>query len=186
MPARDRWHAPHQSEYPGLLIAPETELCARCHGPVSELPELHTRPEVAGALCSSCHDPHGPPQGKEGGFVHTPYAEADCQACHSGLPDNASALTAPKEELCITCHSDVGDVAKADHGHAPAAEGDCLFCHDPHKADRKALLKGNAEELCFVCHDDPRQDPDLASRHEPFDNLAWIRHKPHVVAGRGC
>jgi len=60
-------HAPHTSAQSGLLVAPEKELCARCHGSLEELPELHRRPEVAGAPCSSCHDPHSNAAPAKGG-----------------------------------------------------------------------------------------------------------------------
>ena len=93
--------------FPGvLLIAPEAELCARCHGPVEKLPELHRRPEVAGASCSSCHDPHAQPAKKTaagggGAYVHEPYAKADCKSCHTDLPAQPAKLTAAKEQLRV-------------------------------------------------------------------------------------
>jgi predicted CXXCH cytochrome family protein len=161
-------HAPHTAPEPGLLIAPQEELCARCHGAQSELPELHRQPEVAGAPCSSCHDPHAGASSETGSFIHAPYAEASCDVCHADVANDPTAFTLAESELCSACH----DVAEAAHLHAPASEGDCLFCHAPHNSKRAGLLRGSDEDVCIACHSDLRDSADLASVHMPFGAMA--------------
>ena len=113
-------HGTHAAPQKNLLIAPEKELCARCHDLAKQQPELHSRPEVAGASCSSCHDPHGTPRSgtKAAAFIHQPYAAANCTACHTSLPDSPEKLTAGKAELCAACH---GEVATAAAGESACA-----------------------------------------------------------------
>jgi predicted CXXCH cytochrome family protein len=48
--------------------------------------------------------------------------------------------------------------------HGPVVNGQCLFCHEPHEATVKHLLRGNAPGLCLQCHN--RADlPDKPAEH---------------------
>ena len=81
-------------------------------------------------------------------FVHEPYAEKMCSACHeSGM---SNKLLYSKEQLCYTCHS--FDV-KAKWVHGPLDSGGCLVCHDPHISQYRYLLVAKSEEFCLYCHE---------------------------------
>ena len=54
--------------------------------------------------------------------------------------------------MCFACHD--GDAFRGKHEHGPAASGACLFCHDPHAAGQKKLLRKEPTEMCLGCHTD--------------------------------
>jgi predicted CXXCH cytochrome family protein len=91
---------------------------------------------------------------------------------------HASRLRLPKEEVCLECHDDMSAEGLAEEGevlHSPAEEGECVECHDPHKARYASLLRvGDPfEKLCFQCHD-------------PEDVLDTGAHEGLAVAERKC
>ena len=61
-------------------------------------------------------------------------------------------LTAPKEELCFTCH----DKAKEEVKHGPYEKGQCVTCHDPHTSDFPKQTRAEGNSLCLACHLDRR------------------------------
>ena len=79
----------------------------------------------------------------------------DCVSCHSSQPEQNSSenssLIKPIPELCFSCHKDIGTEGQWWHG--PAANGECLLCHEPHKANYKTLLKKPVPKLCYQCHE---------------------------------
>lgn len=82
------------------------------------------------------------------GREHGPYAARQCDACHAAGAGNA--LLAPKEELCLRCHTlDLGRT----YVHGPLASGGCLVCHDPHSSRYDHLLVSDAGTFCLKCHD---------------------------------
>ena len=110
-------------------------------------------------------------------WQHGPFAAGECGRCHSlsqsqsflGNRDATSQapstvpsvsatsrLTMPKQQLCISCHSQHGaEFARTRglHQHPPAATGDCTGCHSPHQSLRQyMLLRTNNYELCGGCH----------------------------------
>ena len=94
---------------------------------------------------SGCHDSFS-----EQPVVHDPIGS--CDVCHE-VDDEAKhtfELAASGAELCQECHS--AFEGKVPHG--PAADGECLACHDPHASKHKALLIDGQVELCAGCHDD--------------------------------
>lgn len=82
------------------------------------------------------------------GAQHGPYAARLCNACHAAGAGNA--LVAPREELCLRCHT--LDVDKA-YVHGPLASGGCLVCHDPHGSRYDHLLVSDSGTFCLKCHD---------------------------------
>jgi predicted CXXCH cytochrome family protein len=61
-------------------------------------------------------------------------------------------LLAEGGALCVTCHKDIETAAKSEHGHPPAASGDCLSCHNPHSSKNADLLKLPVPQACTSCH----------------------------------
>lgn len=59
-------------------------------------------------------------------------------------------LTAPVPELCYGCHDDFTTTGRFVHG--PVAVEQCMFCHVPHEAANRFLLKKSVPQLCYMCH----------------------------------
>jgi predicted CXXCH cytochrome family protein len=97
---------------------------------------------------SGCHD----------GFaklkvVHNPISAESCDECHEPAPGakpHAFKLKAAGADLCTECH----DAFEGKHKHAPAADGDCMLCHDPHASAHAGLLRNTQQAVCGDCHDD--------------------------------
>lgn len=92
-------------------------------------------------LCSKCHDRR--PAAK---FIHGPVAIGSCTVCHDPHGQtNAAFLVASGEALCFRCHTEA-DALKHLLIRAPGSgnflrDKGCVFCHDPHQADRRFLLR---------------------------------------------
>jgi len=119
---------------------------------------------------------------KAAAFIHQPYAEANCTACHGGLP--RIPRSSPRQGRAVH-HLP----RRSGHGSGrrpracPGGRRDCLFCHAPHQAERGGLLRGDAEALCVPCHQDAREQAKLASVHTPFKLLECGEcHQPHTGA----
>ncbi len=65
-------------------------------------------------------------------YVHAPYAAGQCAVCHDA--QQPGRLVKKGQELCLDCHDRAKLVAV--HGEL----GDCLACHNPHKAQAEFLL----------------------------------------------
>lgn len=112
------------------------------------------------------------------GSRHSPYVDKLCDECHDKT--KPSGLTNPPDKLCFLCHPDILDGPSV---HSPAAEGDCLGCHEPHSSSRSALLKSEIVELCISCHGEKRNAETI---HQNFVSKGLICtdcHNPH--AGNG-
>lgn len=137
-------------------------------------------------------------------FIHGPYASRECGKCHAD--DSARSfqfggakttktskstrkrygprLAYPLKKLCVVCHSE-----KSEHFakslqlsmHEPVATGQCVKCHDPHKAKRQYMLQGkNSIDLCArACHTkDNFMDTVVHRKDRKKDCLEC--HNPHV------
>lgn len=96
------------------------------------------------AQCVSCHEDKA-----TGKAVHSAIAMG-CTACHevqTGEPTTID-LVAPKQELCLTCHTASEEPVK----HPPYGQGLCSFCHDPHTAGFTNNLRAATNDLCLTCH----------------------------------
>ncbi len=79
--------------------------------------------------------------------------------------------------LCFDCHDNFLKDAKFKHD--PAANGDCLSCHDPHVSETDALLIKPGAQLCFQCHDPG--DMKNVKTHQKFPKRDCIScHDPHA------
>jgi predicted CXXCH cytochrome family protein len=95
-------------------------------------------------------------------FSHKPFAEDKCDACHAGgvnalfrqIPETVSA------NVCLRCHQDAPSKYPVMHG--PVATVECLWCHAPHEANHRWLLRDSAPGVCLQCH-----TPELLSPNPP-------------------
>jgi predicted CXXCH cytochrome family protein len=92
-------------------------------------------------------------------FTHKPYEQQQCYQCHTGGP---GALFRPDvvdvtSSACLKCHQKVTTEFAVMHG--PVAAVECLWCHTPHEADNKALLKEHSPGVCLQCHSRELLDP---------------------------
>jgi predicted CXXCH cytochrome family protein len=85
--------------------------------------------------------------------LHEPYK--DCVACHGNQSQQASTdnphIVAAVPKLCYGCHKKY--ISPDGWVHGPAATGDCLLCHEPHKTKNKSLLIKPIPDLCYQCHE---------------------------------
>jgi predicted CXXCH cytochrome family protein len=124
-------------------------------------------------------------------WVHGPVGANRCDLCHvvafsEGLrgstpPQGPRQLRMPVEELCVSCHDQQSPERASARGlymHAPAAQGECVFCHDPHAAPRRYQLKArNDFELCTQCHDE--QTLRTMPTHQFVRSNCTRCHNPH-------
>lgn len=119
--------APAEPEVAMDLRGRPSAKCVDCHA--SEFTQFtftdHHRLEEGTLECTSCHDPHAPPERPIlGGF---------------------------KQETCVGCHTDKGGPFIFEHP-ASRVEG-CTSCHTPHGSPNRHLLMFQAvAEQCFSCH----------------------------------
>ena len=107
-------------------------------------------------------------------FAHRPYTQRKCASCH--VSKSSQKLAGEVAEVCGACHADL--LAKAKNLHSPAEEGECLTCHEPHKAKLRGLLKKDGKALCYECHDD--DVADAKHKHSPVvDGKCISCHDPH-------
>jgi predicted CXXCH cytochrome family protein len=108
--------------------------------------------------------------------VHAPYAEKECDQCHSTRYSNK--LKAEKEELCWACHDREDFADEVVHG--PFAAGFCQACHDPHRSQYEYLLVSDKTDLCESCHEhyDMAEIPEHSSGD---DRLCQSCHDPHAA-----
>lgn len=105
-----------------------------------------------GCADRACHGPL-----LDARHAHAPAREGECGSCHRPVagaahPDSARTdftLAARGAALCTECHEPFTGRTE----HAPAAEGECLACHDPHGAARPKLMRRPVNETCFECHE---------------------------------
>jgi predicted CXXCH cytochrome family protein len=102
----------------------------------------------------------------------------DCENCHAPVKAGVQPVfDVAEEELCASCHEEVG--ADAKHPHPPVEAGECLACHNPHRSHQPALLRKKGKALCAECHDfEPEQVS--VSAHPPFSDGECARcHDSH-------
>ena len=86
-------------------------------------------------------------------YVHEPVRQ--CTRCHGDQIERQFSrqvgLVAAVPQLCYECHQEIS--AHRRWVHEPVAEGDCLWCHEPHRSLNEHLLLEPAPNLCYQCHD---------------------------------
>jgi len=107
-------------------------------------------------------------------FLHKPYAEGNCTACH--LSAMSQELRAAGGKLCLECHGKL--IQKAKYVHAPVAEESCDACHEPHEAPNRFLLARKVAEICMDCHEESDLLKLQAHMGENFSECTRC-HDPH-------
>jgi predicted CXXCH cytochrome family protein len=72
------------------------------------------------------------------------------------------------------------DAAKAKH--EPAATGDCVACHAPHRTSLDHLLLAKGSDLCLSCHKTLKAAMDGGKVHSPAARDCQRCHEPHSSA----
>lgn len=82
-------------------------------------------------------------------------------------------------EICFSCH-DLSQALDARFGHAPARNGDCSACHNPHVSRFSALLRDRPGALCAKCHTKMTEALDRPVVHAPVrEQRCADCHTPH-------
>lgn len=191
---------------PFALTASAGELCLGCHEDPREVPagerggSFRVHVPLAGAECITCHTPHASdedallqqPQITLCGTcheesektttalsAHAPATEM-CTACHLPHAGGTTLLVATAPALCETCHDGVKEQIGRSHAHPPAAEGDCLTCHDPHGSAHKGVLKDAPGALCTACHEQIEMALSARFPHAALSTGGCVScHEPH-------
>lgn len=98
--------------------------------------------------------------GKVVAFVHKPYAENKCDACHGSTAKQYEDFQKPSPTICVTCHQK--ELNKFPIMHGPVAVGECLLCHAPHESSIPGMLNKPSPQVCVQCH-----IPELLPRNPP-------------------
>ena len=185
----DTCHVTHKTgergkrEFDFHLTKDAPALCIDCHDPKdAALIKTHQGQPFGTADCLSCHDPHQS-AGKKlmAKFTHAPFAGGQCDSCHAPAKDGKVVLTAATaKEVCLTCHSDKGELIEKSKVQHPGAAGDCTDCHSPHASSQPGLPKTNAVDICLTCHTDQAEQGKKAHIHQPaFVQGCSTCHQPH-------
>ncbi len=158
-------HAPHSSNFAGLILQPREKVCFECHDADSLVTKPVKHAPVAEGRCLDCHDPHG------GNLPYNVKAESGssfCLKCHG-----AAAPTGPGTP---------GKSYRIDLGkkvvHGALKRIDCLGCHEGgHGSDRLKLLKKNPVDLCYGCHE--RKDKAKYPHSAVVVGDCAVCHDPH-------
>lgn len=183
-------HKPHGAANPMMLASTAPTLCYECHeeiaAKVSDAKRKHS-PAAAEGGCTSCHDPHA---STSDGLLKQENSAKVCLSCH-----DQAVQASDRTLLNIAAHLE----GNPNH-HGPIRDGSCTPCHDPHGADRSALLAKNfpeklysaysagAYDLCFDCHDaevfESAEGGDTGFRNGTR-NLHYL-HVNKSFKGRNC
>lgn len=173
-------HSLHRPTELRLLRQKGDGLCLGCHARDGQFEHKNsTLGPLGRANCTSCHDPHGSPEGglyasRLGGeawqlkkrYTHKPVAEGKCKDCHNVHQTPAGT-------------GRTGVVEDEEDGVSPG-DGGAGF-----GANRSLLVKPPVT-VCYLCHGD-KQAVFQASKHAeagrraapPTDNACAACHLPH-------
>lgn len=102
-----------------------------------------------------------------------------------GVVGSKSELVMPEDQLCWTCHGDIGPLLADKYQHQPFSAGHCTNCHNPHASDNRALLTQAPNKLCFTCHP-MGTELNKAQAHPPAkDGWCTDCHNPHASNYKG-
>ena len=114
-----------------------------------------------GCLSQNCHQDMLPGSLDE---VHPPFAQIDCQTCHTLSPDHTVGSSPHVDntadiDICYTCHPvSALEISRPVGGDNldPITSGllTCTStCHNPHSSKYNHLLRSpGKDQLCLMCH----------------------------------
>ncbi len=109
----------------------------------------------------------------------------DCVLCHGNKPETNSTdnpdLVKPVPQLCYGCHKQYITMDTWKHG--PVATGECLLCHESHRATEESLLIKSIPELCYDCHE-PGMLQLIPNHTKPSHVSCTTCHEAHASPGR--
>lgn len=122
--------------------------CAECHVPHGAANAGLLEAARAVTLCASCHEAFAD------AIVHRPVANGDCLACHDPHESpQARLLRRPEPQLCLGCHSWVGEAPQIEGLPDEPIHTACGNCHLPHGGDEARFLCPDVQSRCWDCHD---------------------------------
>lgn len=146
----------------------------------TESPTAAASPRQPGPPGTSAGLPPSPAaKAAPGETVHRPYQNRRCDACHESK--FSQKLRGPAGEICLLCHQIIFE--KAAVRHAPAGDGSCLACHNPHASPEKFLLTRKGQAVCRECHDE--RDVAGSAAHVAIGSTPCQEcHDPHGGGNR--
>jgi predicted CXXCH cytochrome family protein len=96
----------------------------------------------------------GPPT-----YLHKPYADNNCGACHENTND-IFARAKVRQGICVECHG--AALVEYPQMHGPVASGLCSSCHTAHLSQTPHLLRYASPRICTQCHELPTLSEGVA------------------------
>lgn len=193
---------PHGMRADSRAPLAQTHGCQTCHGPsaahMDDPPEggeraevaiafdEETPPEVASAVCLTCHE-----GGTQMNWRASEHASHDvaCTSCHEPHAEEDPMLVRDirpdhwrregQTGTCFSCHPEQRAKMHRLSSH-PIKEGKvrCSDCHNPHgSASGAQLVKATVNQTCYQCHAEKR-GPFLWE-HAPVREDCGTCHDPH-------
>jgi predicted CXXCH cytochrome family protein len=98
----------------------------------------------------------------------------------------AQVVKVNEPEVCLNCHSEIGDLNAKKHVHTAFKAGKCSSCHNPHAARHAKLLADAPGALCLNCHSDIKKAVSGPSPHQPAAGGDCLTcHDPHASDNPG-
>ena len=170
-------HESHSSSNPFLLSKPSPRVCFQCHLLNQKLISEHSNFQIDRVDCLLCHNPHA--SNKKNliyTILHDPFEKDNCNACHPESSGSMKGATGDAKS-CYQCHQDTQKRFDAKQmSHIVAGQGECTFCHNPHGAERKGLVRRGDRALCTACH------PGIGKRLRVVRK--GLNRHPEVMAGK--
>lgn len=170
-------HQAHSSANPFLLTLSSPQLCFKCHPLNSDLIAKHPGYKIDKVNCTLCHNAHS--SNKENllySFWHEPFEKNRCKECHGDTSGDIKAGSGDSK-TCYKCHKDAQEkFKKKKKNHIVEGPKECIFCHNPHAAEREDLVRRSDRPLCTSCHEDMGQRLRVIKK-------GLYRH-PEITAGK--
>lgn len=176
----------------GNGAAPDSAVCARCHGDGAKHMDAEGDKTLITGLhgssgadvCATCHKQSAERSSFKAG-VHATSGAVNCLSCHSIHKSDrrqASLLVSEPTKLCATCHQDAASSFRTlPYAHRLRAGAlSCVSCHDAHgRSARHAVRETRTGEPgCVSCHSEVR-GPFVFTHVEGVAGDCTSCHVPH-------
>jgi predicted CXXCH cytochrome family protein len=131
-------------------------------------------------LCYKCHTKLK--ESLSRGYVHFPFSQGKCIACHSSHASNIKGLVREDiNSLCLSCHDAIKRALDKKFVHYALKKGMCTDCHYAHSGENKHLLVKTQKDLCWSCHETLKEQLKKSYVHLPFkEGECSLCHDPHA------